>query len=59
MSKHLEQKSPAKHEISAALDDKDLEMVTGGDKPVRPKTVTWTHDDESPKEEVTFEYGAI
>ena len=37
MSKHddkLEQKSPAKIEISGALDDKDLEQVSGGDSTV-------------------------
>jgi hypothetical protein len=37
MRKHdekLEQKSTAKTEISGALDDKDLEKVTGGDKTV-------------------------
>ena len=44
MSKHedkLEQKSAAKTEIkgSGALDDKDLEKVTGGDK-ASPKKVT-------------------
>jgi hypothetical protein len=35
MSKHenkLVQKSPAKTEISGALDDNDLKKVTGGDK---------------------------
>jgi hypothetical protein len=50
MSKHqdkLEQKSPAKPEIkngSGALDDQDLEQVTGGDKKVtgRDKGVTET-----------------
>ena len=42
MSKHedkLEQKSPATTEISGALDDKDIEKVTGGDK-ASPKRVT-------------------
>ena len=37
MSKHedkLEQKSPATTEISGALDDTDLEKVTGGDAAV-------------------------
>jgi hypothetical protein len=50
MSKHeekLERKSPAKPEIrkgSGALDDQDLEKVTGGDKKVtgRDKGVTET-----------------
>jgi hypothetical protein len=42
------------NQISGALDDKDLQMVTGGDK-----KVTWAHDDESPKETVTFEYGGL
>jgi hypothetical protein len=56
MSKHedkLEQKSPAKPEIrkgSGALDDQDLEKVTGGDK-AAPK--------EFPKETVSIAYGAI
>ena len=57
MSKHdekLEQKSPAKHVISGALDDKDLETVTGGGKAVKV-----THSDEGPKETVTFEYGGL
>jgi hypothetical protein len=56
MSKHdekLEQKS--KTAISGALDDKDLNMVSGGDKTVVKKA----HDDEGPKETVTFEYGAL
>jgi len=35
--KKLEQKSPAKTEISGALDEKDLEKVTGGDKAVTPE----------------------
>ena len=42
MSKHedkLEQKSLATTEISGALDDKDIEKVTGGDK-ASPKRVT-------------------
>jgi hypothetical protein len=55
MSKHedkLEQKSPAKPEIrgSGALDDKDLEKVTGGDKASPKETV---------KETVTFSYGSL
>jgi hypothetical protein len=57
MSKHdekLEHKSPAQHEISGALDDKDIEMVTGGDK-----TVKVTHKDEGPKETVSFEYVSL
>jgi hypothetical protein len=54
MSKHdekLEQKSPAKTEISGALDDKDLEKVTGGDKASPKETF--------PKETVTFNYGHL
>jgi hypothetical protein len=54
MSKHdekLEQKSPAKTEISGALDDKDLEKVTGGDKASPKETF--------PKETVTLNYGHI
>jgi len=39
------------------LNEQALDMVTGGDKPVVPRQVKWTHDDESPKETVTFEYG--
>jgi hypothetical protein len=41
--------------IMAELGEQDLEKITGGTKP----TVTWSHDDESPKETVTFEYGAL
>jgi hypothetical protein len=56
MSKHedkLEQKSPAKPEIrgSGALDDKDLEKVTGGDKASPKETF--------PKQTVTFNYGHL
>jgi hypothetical protein len=54
MSKHdekLEQKSPAKTEISGALDDKDLEKVTGGDKASPKETF--------PKETLTLAYGHI
>jgi hypothetical protein len=57
MSEHdekLDHRSPAEHQISGALDDKDLEKVAGGDK-----TVKVTHDDGSPKETVTFEYGSL
>jgi hypothetical protein len=43
-----------KHQISRALDDNDLETVAGGDKAVKV-----THNDESPKETVTFEYGGL
>jgi len=32
-----------------------LEQVVGGTTP--GTKVQWTHDDESPKEEITFEYG--
>jgi len=28
-------------------------------KLVAVKTISWSHDDESPKEEVTFEYGGL
>ena len=42
------------HQISGALDDNDLETVAGGDK-----KVTRAHDDEGPKETVTFEYGGL
>jgi hypothetical protein len=41
------------------LNEQALDMVTGGDKPVAPQTVNWSHDDESPKETVTFEYGGM
>ncbi len=43
MSKHdekLEQKSPAMTEISGALDDKDLDKVTGGDVALTHEQVT-------------------
>ena len=56
MSKHedkLEHKSPAKAEIkkdSGALDDKDLEKVTGGDKAAPKETV---------KESVGFAFSHI
>jgi hypothetical protein len=53
MSKHdekLEQKSAVKSEINGALDDKDLEKVTGGDKASPKETV---------KETVTFNYGSL
>ena len=62
MSKHdekLEQKLPAKLEISGALDDKDLEKVTGGDKTVTLQHEKVTGHDEGPKETVTFEYGGM
>jgi hypothetical protein len=56
MSKHdeLYHRSPARHQISGALDDNDLQTVAGGDKAVKV-----THNDESPKETVTFEYGSL
>jgi hypothetical protein len=38
----------------AALGEKELDEVSAG-TPV--KTISWSHDDESPKETVTFEYG--
>lgn len=56
MSKHqdkLERKSSAKSEIRkdrGALDDQDLDKVTGGDK-ASPK--------EFPKETITLDYGRI
>jgi hypothetical protein len=56
MSKHqdkLERTSPATPEIAnsgGALDDQDLEKVTGGDK-ASPK--------EFPKETVSFAYAAV
>jgi hypothetical protein len=49
----LDQGSSAAHQISGALDDQDLEKVTGGDKAVKVN-----HDDASPKETVTFTYGS-
>ena len=56
MSKHedkLEQKSAAKTEIkgSGALDDKDLEKVTGGDKASLKETY--------PTETMSLSYGHI
>jgi hypothetical protein len=56
MSKHqdkLQQKSLAKlgiNNVCGALDDQDLEKVTGGDK-ASPK--------EFPKETITLNYGSI
>ena len=60
MSKHddkLEQKSPAKPEIrkgSGALDDQDLEKVTGGDK-ASPKKVTSV----GPTEQISLSFGKL
>jgi len=54
MSKHenrLVQKSPAKTEISGALDDNGLEQVTGGDKASPKQTF--------PKETISLNYGHI
>jgi hypothetical protein len=54
MSKHenkLVQKSPAKTGISSALDDNDLEKVTGGDKASPKQTF--------PKETISLDYGRI
>jgi hypothetical protein len=54
MSKHenkLVQKSPAKTEISGALEDNDLEKVTGGDKASPKETF--------PTESVSLSYGKI
>jgi hypothetical protein len=47
----LVQKSPAKTEISGALDDNDLEKVTGGDK-ASPK-------EAFPTETISLSYGRI
>jgi hypothetical protein len=41
------------------LNEQALDMVTGSGKPVAPKQVSGSHDDESPKETVTFEYGGL
>ena len=47
----LVQKSPAKTEISGALDDNDLEKVTGGDKASPKETF--------PTETISLNYGRI
>jgi hypothetical protein len=47
----LVQKSPAKTEISGALDDNDLEKVTGGDKASPKETF--------PTETISLSYGYI
>ena len=47
----LVQKSPAKTEISGALDDNDLEKVTGGDKASPKETF--------PTETISLSYGHI
>jgi hypothetical protein len=41
--------------VKDELGDQDLEKVTGGTTP----PVKWSHDDEAPKETVTFEYGSL
>lgn len=54
MTKHenkLVQKSPAKTEISGALEDNDLKKVTGGDKASPKETL--------PRESVGLNYGQI
>jgi hypothetical protein len=54
MSKHenkVAQKSPAKTEIIGALDDNDIEKVTGGDKASPKETF--------PKETISLDYGRI
>jgi hypothetical protein len=47
----LVQKSPAKTEISGALDDNDLETVSGGDKASPKETF--------PTETISLNYGRI
>jgi hypothetical protein len=62
MSKHdekLQQKSPVKTEAVSALDDKDLERVTGGDKAVVLQHEKVTGAGTAPAETVTFEYGGL
>ena len=50
----LEQKSPAKTEVTGAIADQDLDRVTGGGKaaPKREK-------DDGPTESITFVYGKL
>lgn len=62
MSKHdekLQQKSPAKTGVCGALDDKDLEKVTGGDKAVVLQHEKVTGAGTAPTETITFEYGGL
>jgi hypothetical protein len=61
MSKHdekLDHGSTVEHRIIGALDDKDLDKVTGGDK-----TVVLQHEKvtggSTPTESVTFTYGGM
>ena len=61
MSKHdekLDHGSTVEHRIIDALDDKDLDKVTGGDK-----TVVLQHEKvtggSTPTESVTFAYGGM
>ncbi len=51
MRKHDEK---LEHQISGALDDKDLEKVAGGDKAVKV-----THDDAGPKELLSLTFGSL
>jgi hypothetical protein len=62
MSRHdekLQQKSSAKTEICGALDDKDLEQVTGGDKAVVLQHEKVTGAGTAPTETITFVYGGL
>ena len=61
MNKPSEQKSTVTSELpnklpeTGELTDQELDQVAGG----VGKAVTWAHNDESPKETVTFEYGGL
>jgi hypothetical protein len=43
--------------VNDQLGEQDLEKVTGGT--TATKTISWTKDDEGPKETTTFEYGGL
>jgi hypothetical protein len=62
MNKRSEEKAKITNTIDPTkpvkdeLGEQDLAKVTGG---TPTKTIPWSHDDEAPKETVTFEYGAL
>jgi hypothetical protein len=59
--KHLNTPSAKAHPIRdlppESTTPAQAQRVLGGAVPAKPTAATWTHDDEGPKETVTFSYG--
>lgn len=53
-----DQNSNAKLEVVGAVADKDLDLVTGGNK-AAPQPSKGAAQDEGPKESITFVYGKL